>query len=519
MSIDYEKEQEASRLRGSLVEFTRYFFQHITGREFIISQPIGRESHHISVCKSLTQVKRLERLREILNLPPGSGKSTLVSMFIAWCWADYPDSNFLYISYSHEVAKKHTSFVKSIVSSRLYNYLFGISIDNDSRAKDAFKTNYGGFLRAFGSSGAVTGQDGGLPALDRFSGAVIIDDAHKPDEVHSDTIRQGVIDNYDETIRQRVRGINVPIICIGHRLHESDLFDYLISGKDIDTWNQTVLESIDTAGNALYPEMMPKEKLLALRDKSPYVYWSQYQQKPIPAGGALFNPEWFITLDEEPKIITTFITADTAETEKNYNDATVFSFWGVYEIETYGKKTGKLGLHWLDCIEIRIEPKDLESTFIEFHANSTLHPIPPLMAAIEKKSTGVTLISTLKNIRGLQIREIERTKASGSKTKRFLDMQPFIASKLISFTKNARHIDMCINHMAKITANEAHAFDDIADTLSDAIKIALIEKTIYNNDTRQESQKRIMASMNQSLQRRIRAGEARNAGISKGSYR
>ncbi len=71
-----------------------------------------------------------------------------------------------------------------------------------------------------------------LPGLERFSGAVIIDDAHKPDEVHSDTIRQSVIDNYRETIQQRCRGINVPIIFIGQRLHEDDLAAYLINAKD-----------------------------------------------------------------------------------------------------------------------------------------------------------------------------------------------------------------------------------------------------------------------------------------------
>ena len=36
--------------------------------------------------------------------------------------------------------------------------------------------------------------------------------------------------------------------------------------------------------------------------------------------------------------------------------------------------------------------------------------------------------------------------------------------------------------MGKITANNTHRHDDIADTLSDAIRIALIEKTMYSND-------------------------------------
>ncbi len=491
-----EKELEASRLRGSLLEFTRYFFQYITGRDFIVSTPISRESHHIIVCRELTRIKRLEVLREIINLPPGSGKSTMASMFAAWCWAEHPDCNFLYISYSHELAVKHTAFIRSIVSSRMYKHLFDVEIDQESRAKDSFKTTRGGSIKAFGASGAVTGQDAGLPGLDRFSGAVILDDAHKPDEAHSDTVRQSVINNYDATIRQRCRGINVPIIYIGQRVHEADLTDFLVSGKDVDTWQTTILKGLDAAGNAMYPEMMTKQQLLALQDKSPYVFASQYQQDPLPAGGGLFKPEWFVMLDREPNIVTTFITADTAETDKSWNDATAFSFFGVYEIETMGRKTGELGLHWLDCTEIRIEPKDLKEAFLEFYANCSLHPKPPMMAAIEKKSTGVTLVSVLRDLRGITIREIERTKASGSKTQRFLEMQPYIASKRISFPENGKHVANCIQHMSKITANNSHRHDDIADNLCDAIRIALIEKTIYHIDNKSDSRKQMMDNMN-----------------------
>lgn len=511
MTIDLEKEQLASRLRGSLLEFTKYFFKYITGRDFIVSRPISRESHHITICKALTQVKNLECLREIINIQPGSGKSTLLCMFAAWCWAEYPDSNFLYISYSHELAAKHTSFIKTIVSSPMYKYLFDVDIQHDSRAKDSFKTTAGGSIKAFGSGGAITGQDAGLPGLDRFSGCVIIDDAHKPDEAFSDSMRQGVLDNYDNTIRQRPRGINVPIVSTSQRVHEDDLTAYLLSGKDVDIWHTTILKSIDAAGHALYPEMMPLEKLLALQEKSPYVFSSQYQQDPLPAGGSLFKPDWFAILDKEPPLLSTFITADTAETDKSWNDATVFSFWGLYEIEIMGRKTGELGLHWLDCLELRIEPKDLKEAFLDFYGNCTLHEKPPLMAAIEKKSTGVTLVSVLKELRGVQIREIQRTKASGSKAQRFLEIQPYIASKRISFTDGARHTDKCIEHMCKLTANDSHRFDDVGDTIADAIKIALIEKTLYNlNISKQsESRKEFMTGLNKVVKQRLNLGEVR----------
>jgi predicted phage terminase large subunit-like protein len=393
----------------------------------------------------------------------------------------------------------------------MYGYLFDVYLCADSKAKDSFKTIQGGSIKAFGSSGSVTGQDAGLPGLDRFSGALVLDDAHKPDEAHSDNVRQGVIDNYDETIRQRCRGLNVPIICMGQRVHEADLTDFLTNGKDVDEWHTTIIKSLDECGNALYPEMMPKEKLLILQDKSPYVFASQYQQDPLPSGGGLFKPEWFILLDEEPIFLSTFITADTAETDKSWNDATVFSFFGIYEIEFLGNKTGQIGIHWIDCLEIRIEPKDLKDSFMDFYANCMLHKKPPSVAAIEKKSTGVTLLSTLGEIRGIQIRQIDRNRSSGSKTQRFIDIQSSVSSKLISFTEHARHADSCISHMSKITANNTHRHDDIADTLADAIRMALIEKTIYSFDDSQEDRKQILGVLNQNFNRNIKAGAARYA--------
>lgn len=507
MQIDREKEEQASILRGSLLEFTKFFLKHMTQRDFIQSQPIGRESHQITICRELTKLTRLETpsQRLAINVPPGHGKSLKVSMWIAWCFTHYPDCNFLYISYSHDLAAKHTAFIKQIMSSSMYKYLFDVHLRYDSRAKDHFQTEAGGAVAAFGSGGAITGRDAGLPGLDRFSGAVIIDDPIKPDEAHSQAVRENVIRNYEETIRQRVRGINVPIVFIGQRLHEADLAAYLLDGKDVRTWDNVILKSLDAAENALYPEVNPKEDLLAMQEQSPYVFASQFQQDPLPAGGGLFKPEWFIMLDEEPKILATFITADTAETSKNWNDATVFSFWGVYEIETMGVKTGELGLHWLDCIELRIEPKDLQPAFLDFWGDCLRHNVPPSIAAIEKKSTGVTLVSTLEEqIRAVRVKDIERTKVSGSKAERFLQIQPYVASKYVSFTAGAKHATMCLEHMRKITANATHRFDDIADTLADAVRIALIEKQIVTlKKDSQDSEK--MDKLREGMLRRMNA--------------
>jgi predicted phage terminase large subunit-like protein len=805
--IDVDHEELVSVLKGSFFEFIQVFYPLLTGRDFLVSNPIGRESHQIIIARELTRAFRLQipSQRLMINVSPGSGKSTLVSMWVAWTMAQYPDSRFLYLSYSKDLSSKHTETIKRIIQLRHYRELFGVEIRHDSRGKEFFQTTTGGIVAAAGSSGTVTGLDAGTPGVDRFSGcfvaktkvsmadgtkkdienvvvgdivlsynhssnmiepkkvlalsifkrnnlievetengirtrctdnhrffdgrtytaifkfskgdfiftekiqsldemlslsdsfstkierskkiasswtnqnilfkklqsrvrsvlssaykirndklsslrkantstfsfnnymfkkmlrnfafskderlsklklpwssqrlsntfsthessykktrwwmlfdvyikkkitcashrprqaqqstmqfnnsmpklsynssqifrdtistikristeetevydiqveknhnffangilvhnSLIIDDPIKPSEAHSDTIREGVIENYRETIQQRVRSEKVPIIFIGQRVHESDLCDYLLKGNDGYEWERVILKSIDDAGNAMYPEVNSKEMLLNKQKFDPYVYAAQYDQNPVPAGGGLFKPEWFVILDKEPNLIATFITADTAETDKSWNDATVFSFWGVYEIETMGRKTGELGLHWLDCVETRIEPKDLKEAFIDFYANCSLHPKPPLMAAIEKKSTGVTLVSTLREMRGMQIREIERNKSSGSKTQRLLEMQPYIASRRISFTEHAKHIDMCIKHMSKLTANNSHRWDDIGDTAADAIRIALIEKTIYSVNTHQESRKQIIEGMNKSLQQKIKLGAVRYGG-------
>jgi predicted phage terminase large subunit-like protein len=482
-------------LLSSFITFTKVFYKVRTGREFVISQPASRESHYITIAKELTKVFKLETRDLLINVPPGFGKSTLVTSFVAWAMAHYPDSNFLYISYSSEIATKHTYTIKQIMQLPLYKALFCVHLAGDSSAKDNFKTTLGGSVIAFGSAGSITGQDAGLPFLDRFSGAVIMDDMHKPDEVHSDVTREKVITNYEETILQRARGENVPKIFIGQRLREEDLPDYLKHGKDGNNWMSVILQAMDHAGNPLAPNLMSKEALLKKQKFQPYVYAAQYQQDPQPAGGGIFQKDWFICLPEEPKMLATFIVCDSAETNKTYNDATVFSFFGIYKIEVRNVDTDLYGLHWIDCHELWVEPKDLEDEFLQFWASCMRHPVKPQIAAIEKKSTGVTLLSTLKKTQGLRLIEIERSRDAGNKTTRFLAAQPFVSARRVTLPANAKHTAHCIEHMRKITANETHRYDDIADTLADGIQLALIDKVIRNNQEAEAKQTEVVAEL------------------------
>lgn len=504
--IEREKEEMRSRLKGSLYEFTRFFTKYITNRDYIESKPIGRESHQITMCRELAAMARLEHPTEnlLINIMPGSGKSLHLCMWVAWCYTHNPCCNFIYISYSQTLSAEQTAFIKLIMMSEMYVFLFDVKISKDTKAKDHFATTEGGHVAAFGSEGAVTGRNAGLPSVPIFSGAVIIDDAHKPDEAHSDTLREKVVRNYKETVRQRPRGHNVPIIFVGQRVHESDIAAFFLGEleeKDIKNWRKVILKAIDDAGNILYPEVYQKEYLLKLQAESPYVYASQFDQNPNPAGGGLFRPEWFLELDKDPEFIKTFLTLDTAETSKTYNDPTAMSFFGIYEIELFGKKTGKLGLHWIDCIEEWIDAKDLEERVLEFWQECSRHDNPPSTIAIEKKSTGVTLLASLGKIQGIHVKDIMRTSASGSKTTRYLEMQPYSASKCITFTYGRRHVQMCKKHMGKITANDSHRHDDICDTLYDGVKIGLIDQAFYKPEIQNNAGNEVMNAIAQKMKR------------------
>lgn len=402
--------------------------------------------------------------------------STLMTMFVAWTLAQYPDSKYIYVSYSKTLADKMTEQIKRIISLREYAEIFDVHIRKDSKAKDYFQTENGGAVASAGSSGTITGLDAGLAGLDRFSGCLILDDLIKPDEAHSTTLREAVIENFSQTLVQRLRGKNVPIILIGQRVHECDISQYIIDGKDGYNWTKVIIKAIDEANNIIYPEVYSREMLEKRKATDAYVFSSQYQQEPVPAGGALYKPDWFVLLDEEPAMLCTFVVADTAETSKTYNDATAISFFGVYKLED-----GSYALHCIDALEVHVEPRELKELFLDFWNHCMRYATKPKFAAIEKKSTGVSLISAIQEIRGIRLIDIARSAASGSKTKRFLDAQPFIAERRISFSRYAKHTSKCIEHMIKITANDSHAKDDLADTVADAIRMTFIDKTVINS--------------------------------------
>jgi hypothetical protein len=232
-----------------------------------------------------------------------------------------------------------------------------------------------------------------------------------------------------------------------------------------------------------------------------YAWWAQHQQRPQPSGGSIFLSDYFPIIDEIPdNIIATFVTVDTAEKSSNHADATVFSFWGLYKVKQNGIETDQYALCWLNCWEIRVEPKDLENEFMQFYYQCLTFYVKPLCIGIEKKSTGVTLLSVLQKLPGILVvdtiphrksyglsliaqnleENLKDTIRHSNKIDRFLSCQSLVATGRITFIKNSKHTELCINHLTKITANDTHKHDDIADTMADAIFMGLLNNFIVD---------------------------------------
>lgn len=464
-------------LAQSHLAFTRYFYEHVNGSPFLISNPHNREPHPVTIAKALTRVAKGDVKRLLIMIPPGHFKTTMVMSYMAWQWIRAPHAKFIYCSYAKDLAEKATYEAKKIITSSDYQRLFNVQLDASFKAKDHFKTVQGGTIYGVGVEGAVTGYHAGV--AEGHEGALIIDDILKASDAASETMREKANNYFFSTLlNRRMAGDNTPIIVIAQRLFEGDLMDLLKNRADGYEWEVVEIPALDAHDIAIDSRVIDQRALRIMRETRPDEFWAQYQQQPQPAGGTLFKREYF-TLIDTPEIITTAITVDTAETDKMYNDATVFNFWGLYKIKINGVDTGVYAVHSIDLDEIWVEPKDLKQAFFDFWQRCMRFHMKPHYVYIEKKSTGVTLQSVLSELPGMAIIPLNRTK---SKNERFGEIQPYFASKQLTFERGAPHVDKCIEHLTKITRNGTHARDDIADTFADAIRIGLIDKSLTNDD-------------------------------------
>lgn len=259
-----------------------------------------RNHHHRTICDALMRVFRGECKRLIINMPPRYSKTELaVVNFVTWSMGRVPDAEFIHTSYSTRLAVNNSWQARELLTTEAYQEIFPTRLNEDSKAKDEWRTTDGGVMYATGAGGTITGYGAGKQR-EGFSGAIIIDDPHKPDEVTSEVMRRNVIDWFQNTLESRKNSPDTPIILIMQRLHENDLAGWLLGGGNGEQWEHLSLPAIQDDGTALWPEKHSIEDLRRMEAASPYVFAGQYMQSPAPLEGGMFKPGQIEIVDALP---------------------------------------------------------------------------------------------------------------------------------------------------------------------------------------------------------------------------
>lgn len=308
--------------------------------------------HLLKVDQYLMKVAAGDINRLIIEIPVRHGKSELVShYFPAWWLGQKPRDQVMLCSYNDNFARGWGRKARDTLSE-VGPRVFGVAVAEQPAAADYwFVSQYGGVMAAAGVGGAITGKGADLLLID--------DPVKNAEEANSEVYRDKVWDWWSSTAKTRLQP-GGKVILVMARWHEDDLSGRIQASQgSMEPWTVLRLPALAEAddpmgraeGDALCPEMWPKNVLEGVRAENPYVFAALYQQSPAPAEGLIFKREdfryWVPFVEEngeiavfklkgregEPdKFVTRescriFQTADIAASKKTTADWTVVSTW------------------------------------------------------------------------------------------------------------------------------------------------------------------------------------------------
>lgn len=330
---------------------------------------------------ALPKVHQRRLRRAVVNVPPGTMKSLLCSVFFpAWVWTRWPEKRFICASYSSLLSNRDNLKMRDLVTHPEYQALFPVVLHEDQKTKTRFNTDKGGYRLATSVEGGGTGE---------HPDYIIVDDPSTAAEAQSDTGRQRVVQWWKGTLASRGIGRGVNVLCVAQRLHEEDLPGYLLSQggwthvcwpmrymrtrapseQDPKGYVADELDPRTVEGELLFPALFDEQAVAQLeKDLGPYEAAGQLQQQPAPEGGGLFQRAWFKFISALPALRKSCRGWDTAGT-KDAGDYTT----GVLIHEEFEKKvvsgvtmlvsTGRIIIS--DVVRGQWEAGDVEKTMVQ----------------------------------------------------------------------------------------------------------------------------------------------------------
>lgn len=465
---------EAELCRRSFYRFVKSFW------EVIITEPPVWNWHIKYLCDLLQHIgirvkNRLPKEYDyyIINVPPGSLKSTIVSeMYPIWCWVIDPSQKFICGSYSSTVAEDLASKSYNIFHSEKFQKLFPkLHSRKPSGGKTHFHNGWKGERYTTSSGSMIQGIHAHQKLLDDIIGRM---------EAHSKVERKKVNDWLSETISTRNVDAKISTtILVMQRLHKQDPTGYLLDKEGLKIFHVCLpveltpdvkpLELSQFYVNGLFdPERKPRERLIVERTElGSYGYAGQMLQRPSPAEGGIIKKEWFNISEraELPPMVKLYFQMDTAYTEDEMNDPSGIL---AYYIENNN-------LYIVNAISVYKEFPDLirwlNSYTIEKGYRNTTSKI-----YVEPKASGKSVVQTIRAISDLNI--IESKAPTEDKISRLNIVSPKIESGRV-FLHRGGWNDSFINQVTDFP-NADH--DEYVDCLVAIIIRELID-TNFNYST------------------------------------
>ncbi|MBI3696539.1 MAG: hypothetical protein HY238_17075 [Acidobacteria bacterium] len=265
--------------------------------------------HLDAICDHLEAVSNGHLRNLLINIPPRHMKSLAVAVFWpAWEWIRWPERRWLFSSYALSLSIRDSVKCRRLIQSAWYRSRWGdrFQLTGDQNAKERFENNKTGYRLATSVGGAATGEGG-----DR----VIVDDPHNVKEAESDTVRQGVIDWWDQVMSTRLNDPKTGAkVIIMQRIHEGDLSGHVLEqggyehlclpaeyeGNKCSTsigWSDPRQEH----GELLWSARFGRQEIEELQHSmGSYAAAGQLQQRPAPAEGGILKRHWWKFYRERP---------------------------------------------------------------------------------------------------------------------------------------------------------------------------------------------------------------------------
>ncbi|HUU40954.1 MAG TPA: phage terminase large subunit [Desulfatiglandales bacterium] len=458
--LEIEIQETYAECESSLRTFIEHAWPVVEpGRHFVGNWHID------SICRHLEAVTRGEILRLVINVPPRSSKSTVVSvMWPVWVWLQDPSRRFISGSHNVSLATRDNMKSRRLINSPWFQrgWADRFQFAGDQNQKIKYENNKTGARICFGMGSGVTGEGGDI---------LIIDDPHNAKSAMFSTLeRQGAIDMFDQELSTRLNNPDKSaIVIIMQRLHDEDLaghvlktgkyehlclpMEYEPARKCITCLGEQDPRTVD--GELLCSERFPiawveeQKRVLGTYGAS-----GQLQQSPVPAGGGIVKLDWFQRYNELP------VKEQWAQ---------VVQFWDTAQKANELLNCPWVCGTWVRCKNGRLYLVDVYREWMDYPrgkrmAKSLAEKYNPHAIVVEDKSTGSSLIQELKKETKFSVIPFE---PEGDKVTRLSSESPAIESGKVYIPEVAPWL---IEFESEIGSFPLSATMDQADMLSMALK-------------------------------------------------